>query len=72
MKFLSIVIGGPIIECYGLSETGPVTCTEAFDNTFGHMGGPLFSILKPQFKLILGMEFKVIDVPEMKYFSSHI
>lgn len=71
MKFLSIVIGGPIIECYGLSETGPVTCTETFDNCFGHMGGPLLSIIKQQFKQILGMELKVIDVPEMNYSSSH-
>ena len=40
---MQIVISGPVIECYGLSETGPVTCTESGDNCFGHMGGPFAS-----------------------------
>ena len=45
VKFLQIVISGPIIECYGLSETGPLTATEPGDNCFGHVGGPMPSKL---------------------------
>ena len=39
------MISGPMIECYGLSETGPVTSTYPGDNFFGHVGGPIASLL---------------------------
>lgn len=45
IKFFQILISGPVIECYGLSETGPLTSTEPFDNCFGHVGGPVPSYL---------------------------
>lgn len=47
------MISGPIIECYGLSETGPLTTTEPFDNCFGHVGGPMPSKLTLSFLNII-------------------
>jgi len=59
-EFLKIAFGCGFAEGYGQTEgmAGEFLTAED-DNTFGHVGGPI-----PQ------NEFKLIDVPEMKYLST--
>jgi long-chain acyl-CoA synthetase len=60
IDFLKIVTCCPMMEGYGQTEsTGGSFLTDPWDSEVGHVGGPL-----PQ------NEFKVIDVPEMKYSST--
>ena len=60
MKFLRIVIGCPILEGYGLTETcGASFVTNAFDTGTEHIGGPL-----------PGLEVKLKPVPDLGYTSN--
>lgn len=59
LEFLKICFCAPIVEAYGQTEgTGGEFSSSRFDNTMGHVGGPLSC-----------NEFKLIDVPDMKYTS---
>ena len=60
LTFLRVVFSCPIVEGYGQTES----CAGSFvtmpgDMECGHIGGP-----------ITNLEAKIIDVPEMKYFST--
>lgn len=58
-NFLQICFCVPMIEAYGQTEgTGGEFVTAKLDPTFGHVGGP-----------IVCNEFKLVDVPDMKYTS---
>eukprot|EP00351_Strombidinopsis_sp_SopsisLIS2011_P000314 CAMPEP_0116882594 /NCGR_PEP_ID=MMETSP0463-20121206/14876_1 /TAXON_ID=181622 /ORGANISM="Strombidinopsis sp, Strain SopsisLIS2011" /LENGTH=105 /DNA_ID=CAMNT_0004536035 /DNA_START=1188 /DNA_END=1505 /DNA_ORIENTATION=+ len=60
LEFLKVVFGAPMIEAYGLTETGGAsTASWGNDNVSGHVGGPN-AITKIRLK----------DVPEMSYFAS--
>jgi long-chain acyl-CoA synthetase len=60
IDFIKIVACCPVIEGYGQTEsTGGSFLTDPSDPFSGHVGGPLPN-----------NEFKVIDVPEMNYFST--
>jgi len=62
LNFLKVVFSCPIIEGYGQTEgTGGEFSTVAWDPLGGHIGGPM-----------LHNEFKLVDVPEMKYTSKDI
>jgi long-chain acyl-CoA synthetase len=60
LDFLKVVTCAPVLEGYGSTETtgGSFVCYPE-DGDSGHVGGPLRNV-----------EFKVIDVPEMKYLST--
>lgn len=59
-KFMKVVIGVPLLEGYGQTEsTGAAFITHPMDPEVGHIGGPVSST-----------EFKLVDIPEMKYTSS--
>jgi len=56
---MKIILCCPIYEIYGLTEsTGMSFCTKKIDNILGHVGGPSANV-----------EFKLVDVPEMNYFT---
>ena len=62
LTFLRIVFSCPIIEGYGQTES----CAASFltlpnDLDCGHVGGP-----------VCNLETKLVDVPEMKYFSTDV
>lgn len=60
LEFLKIAVGCPIIEGYGLTETSAgITFTKGNDQTCGHVGGPSNFV-----------EIKLVDIPEMNYFST--
>lgn len=60
LGFLKIAFCCPILEGYGQTETtAAATVTVAEDATSGHVGGP-----------VVCMELKLVDVPEMNYFST--
>lgn len=60
INFLKVVVCCPMIEGYGQTEsTGGSFITRPDDQESGHVGGPMNNI-----------EFKVVDVPEMKYLST--
>lgn len=60
MDFLKIAGCCHFIEGYGQTEgTGAEFCSHSLDPLSGHVGGPLPN-----------NEFKLVDVPEMKYFST--
>lgn len=60
VKFLRIVLGCPILEGYGLTETcGASFVTNSFDTSTEHIGGP-----------IPGVEVKLKPVPELGYTST--
>ena len=57
MNFLKCLFCCPIVEAYGQTEScGASFCTKLYDNMAGHVGGPM-----------VGVEFKLQDVPEMNY-----
>ena len=59
LKFLKIAMSCPILEGYGQTEsTGGSFVTDSQDSTCGHVGGPTPAL-----------EFKLVDVPDMKYTS---
>ena len=59
-KFMKICFSCPFAEGYGQTEgLGGSFLTHPEDPTMGHVGGP-----------IPHLEFKLIDVPEMNYFST--
>lgn len=59
-RFMKIAFCCPFVEGYGQTEClGAEFATLEEDSTMGHVGGPLPHI-----------EFKLIDVPEMNYFST--
>ena len=59
LEFLKIAFCCPIVEVYGQTEsTGASHVTKIYDGRCGHVGGPL-----------CGVEFKLVDVPEMHYTS---
>jgi len=59
---LRISFCAPILEAYGQTEgTGGEFCTDMDDGSMGHVGGPTCC-----------NEFKLIDVPEMKYTSKDL
>lgn len=60
LDFMRIAVCCPLLEAYGQTEsTGGSFITNLHDPTTGHVGGPTVCT-----------EFKVIDVPEMKYLST--
>ena len=62
LNFLKVVFSCPIIEGYGQTEgTGGEFSTVVWDPLGGHIGGPM-----------LHNEFKLVDVPEMKYTSKDV
>ncbi|CAG9320239.1 unnamed protein product [Blepharisma stoltei] len=61
LNFMKIALCCPIVECYGLTEAGPVTISNINDPESGHIGGP-----------ILGVEIKLVDIPEMGYTSHYV
>ncbi|OWM85362.1 hypothetical protein CDL15_Pgr018986 [Punica granatum] len=59
MDFLRVCFGCQVLEGYGMTETSCViSCMEESDNLSGHVGSP-----NP------ACEIKLVDVPEMNYFS---
>jgi long-chain acyl-CoA synthetase len=59
-KFMKICFACPFAEGYGQTEgLGGSFLTDPEDPTMGHVGGP-----------IPHLEFKLLDVPEMNYFST--
>ena len=62
MKFLKIAFSCEIYEAYGQTETtGGSFATNPYDKTIGHVGGPTAHT-----------EFKLVDVPEMNYYSTDV
>ena len=62
LKFLKICFGVPLLEAYGQTEgTALEFSTVQNDPIGGHVGGPALNI-----------EFKLVDVPEMNYFSTDL
>mmetsp|Transcript_3603 Transcript_3603/g.2352 ORF Transcript_3603/g.2352 Transcript_3603/m.2352 type:complete len:137 (-) Transcript_3603:474-884(-) len=60
LEFLKICFGAPIIEAYGLTESGGATTgTWINDNVSGHVGGPGRT-----------SKLRLRDVPDMNYFST--
>eukprot|EP00345_Euplotes_harpa_P010687 CAMPEP_0168355008 /NCGR_PEP_ID=MMETSP0213-20121227/24265_1 /TAXON_ID=151035 /ORGANISM="Euplotes harpa, Strain FSP1.4" /LENGTH=593 /DNA_ID=CAMNT_0008367077 /DNA_START=129 /DNA_END=1907 /DNA_ORIENTATION=+ len=60
LKFLKVAFSCAIFEAYGQTETtGGSFFTSPYDNTSGHVGGPTPNT-----------EFKLVDVPEMDYYST--
>lgn len=60
LDFLKVVVCCPIVQAYGQTEnTGAATITHINDGESGHVGGPGNNL-----------EIKVVDVPEMNYFST--
>lgn len=60
LDFLKVAICSPIVEGYGLTETNSGSfLTYIGDPISGHVGGPSYCT-----------EFKLVDVPEMEYFST--
>ena len=60
LDFLKVVVCCPIIQAYGQTEnTGAGTLTHISDGESQHVGGPGNNT-----------EVKLIDVPEMNYFST--
>lgn len=58
-KFLKVTMAAPLLEGYGQTEsTGAAFITHAEDPVLAHVGGPTSNI-----------EFKLVDIPEMKYTS---
>ena len=58
-KFLKVTMAAPLLEGYGQTEsTGASFITFAEDPVLAHVGGPTSNI-----------EFKLVDIPEMKYTS---
>ena len=61
LDFLRICFSCPIIEGYGQTEScGGFTFTKLEDYSGGNVGGPLY-----------GCEIKLVDVPELNYFSAY-
>ena len=62
IDFLQVNFGAPIIEDYGQTETNGVAFLTSIDDPeSGHVGGP--AIMN---------EFKLVDIPDMKYFSTDV
>lgn len=62
IKFLRIALCTPIIEGYGQTENcANALISHVSDNSAGHLGGPT-----------CGCEIKLIDVPELNYYSTDI
>jgi long-chain acyl-CoA synthetase len=60
LDFFKIVLGCPVMEGYGMTELlGGLSFTDPNDNISGHVGIPIVS-----------SEFKLIDVPELNYFTT--
>lgn len=60
LEFLKVVFAAPILEGYGLTESGGAsTITKKGDNVSGHVGGPS-SITK----------IRLRDVPDMNYYHT--
>lgn len=60
INFLKIAFSAPIYEGYGQTEgCGAQFSTMAYDGLAGHIGGPFMQ-----------NEFKLVDLPEMKYTSN--
>lgn len=58
--FLKICFSCPLLEGYGSTETcSGIFCQHPKDAVAGHVGGPLATC-----------EFKLVDVPDMKYTST--
>ena len=61
-QFLKIAFSSPFMEGYGQTEgTGAEFCTDFYEKRLDIVGGPL-----PM------NEFKLVDVPDMKYFSTDV
>jgi long-chain acyl-CoA synthetase len=61
-QFLKVAFSCPFMEGYGQTEgTGAEFCTDFFEKRLDIVGGPL-----PM------NEFKLVDVPDMKYFSTDV
>lgn len=61
LDFLKVTLCTQIQEGYGLTETiAPVSVTFFDDGYAGHIGGPM-----------VNNEVKLVDVPDLKYFSSN-
>lgn len=60
LDFLKVAVCCPIVEAYGQTEnTGACCLTHINDGVSGHVGGPGNNL-----------EIKLVDVPEMNYFST--
>lgn len=60
LKKLKSIFCVPLLEAYGMTETlGTGLCSYIYDKEVGHIGGPLPNV-----------EFKIVSVPEMNYFSN--
>ena len=60
LNFFKIVFGCPVLEGYGMTEsTGGISYTDPNDNIAGHVGPP-----------VINTEFKLVDVPELNYFTT--
>lgn len=60
LELLKVCFCAPIIEAYGLTETGGgSTFTSMFDNQTGNVGGPSENT-----------KIRLKDIPEMNYYSS--
>ncbi|KAH0480201.1 MAG: uncharacterized protein KVP18_003051 [Porospora cf. gigantea A] len=54
------LFGVPIVEGFGMSETfGPAMVSHCLDGVHGHIGGPA-----------IGVQFKLISVPDMEYHTT--
>ena len=62
LDFLKVAFASPVFEGYGLTETtaGGTVCKYP-DMTSGFVGGPARAV-----------ELKLIDVPEMNYFTDNV
>lgn len=62
LTYMRLACCAPILEAYGQTEgTGGEFVTDEADGTVGHVGGPTTI-----------NEFKLLDVPEMKYTSKDV
>ena len=61
LEFLKITMSAKVVEIYGISEAGPVCMTTIDDLDGNNVGPPMASC-----------EAKLIDIPEMDYFSTDV
>lgn len=58
--FLNVCLNVPVVQGYGLTETvGGMSCSAVSNSVSGNVGGPL-----------PGAHIKLVDLPEMNYFTS--